>query len=169
MVDPGTRANPDLSDIQCVGLRRGGARLATGGSQIALGGRDLNGGVEARLTAGESEDVDRFVRNHRGAVRERVESAPSIAYPDSARRNIVRCSCTGMHLAALIVDADRVAVLHAALERVVRRDPQRGLGIRSSERRQRAAVIIEAVELRQRASLAEPERLPRRRQIFVHR
>lgn len=113
----------------------------------------FHGGVEAGLPAREPENLDRLVRNDRTAVRQCIESQPSVAHPHRARRDVAGHMSPGKHLAALVVDADRVTVLEVATRGVVGGDPKLRLGVSRGQRGQCAAVVVEAVELRQRASL----------------
>src|SRR5262249_5145669 len=70
-------------------------------------------------------------------------------------------------LAALVVDADCPTVLDAARLGIRGRKPEPRLGIEASQRWQRLAVVVEAVELGQRAPLPERERIQGRRRRWL--
>src|SRR5262249_62128969 len=66
-----------------------------------------------------------------------------------------------VHRATIVEDPDGVAVVEAPGRRVNGIDPQAWLRIGLGERRQSPAVIVERVEMGQRAALAEEQGIPR--------
>ena len=74
-----------------------------------------------------------------------------------------------LELAPLVEDADGSPVGEPAGPGVGARDPEPGLGVEPRQGRQRLAVIVEAVELRERPALAKGQGVRRGRQRLVDR
>jgi hypothetical protein len=121
--------------------------------------RDFDHCIEASLARGEVEDVNCLVRNRRGTRCQPVQPFPTIAHPHCPRWNTFRHLGIRLKLAALIIDANRGAVLETSGGGIQRRDPQARRWVELSQRGQSAPMIVKAMEMRQRASLAQRQRI----------
>src|SRR5689334_2518007 len=123
--------------------------------------RDLYRSVIASLASGEAEDFLRTVGQHGGARGEVVQSDPAVTHPHRPGWHTIGDMRMATHLAAVVVDADRRAINQAAGGCVSLREPELRRGVQARERRQRPALVVEGVELRERSPLPEGERIRR--------